>query len=172
MAHGRVESIHITATAEAAMSSVAEATALAGVGLEGDRYAARTGSFSAKPKPGRQITLIEAEAIEALERELGLVLAPGETRRNLVTRGVALNHLVGREFSVGEVRLRGHELCEPCGSLARMTGKPQIQPGLVHRGGLRAEILTGGVIRVGDAVVFSEGPDFRGSGTDGGAGRG
>ena len=135
------------------MRGVAEATAITGVGLEGDRYATRTGSFSAKPKPGRQITLIEAEAIEALERELGLVLAPGETRRNLVTRGVALNHLVGCEFRVGEVRLRGHELCEPCGDLARMTGRPQVLPGLVHRGGLRAEILTDGVIRVGDPVI-------------------
>jgi len=152
MAEGRVESIHIATTAEATMRGVSQIMAIAGVGLEGDRYATRTGSFSAKPKPGRQITLVEAEAIEALERELGLQLASGETRRNLVTRGVALNHLVGREFRVGEVRLRGHELCEPCGDLARMTGKPQILPGLVHRGGLRAEILEGGVIGVGDPV--------------------
>jgi MOSC domain-containing protein YiiM len=152
MGEGCVESIHIATTAEATMRGVSQITAIAGVGLEGDRYATRTGSFSAKPKPGRQITLVEAEAIEALERELGLQLASGETRRNLVTRGVALNHLVGREFRVGEVRLRGHELCEPCGDLARMTGKPQILPGLVHRGGLRAEILEGGVIGVGDPV--------------------
>ncbi len=149
---GRVESIHIATAAEAPMRGVAEITAVAGVGLEGDRYATRTGSFSAKPKPGRQITLVEAEAIEALGREANLVLAPGETRRNLVTRGVALNHLVGREFMVGGARLRGHELCEPCSDLARMTGKPQILPGLVHRGGLRAEILEGGLIRVGDPV--------------------
>jgi MOSC domain-containing protein YiiM len=152
MAQGRVEAIHITATAEATMRGVAEARAIAGLGLEGDRYATSQGSFSGKPKPSRQITLIEAEAIEALERELGLSLAPGETRRNLITRGVALNHLVGRDFQVGEAILRGHELCEPCGDLARMTGKPQILPGLVHRGGLRAEILTGGLIRVGDQL--------------------
>jgi MOSC domain-containing protein YiiM len=151
---GRVESIHISTTAKATMRGVAEIRAITGVGLEGDRYATRTGSFSAKDKPGRQITLIEAEAIEALELEQGLKLTPGETRRNLVTRGVALNHLVGRDFTVGEARLRGHELCEPCGDLARMTGKPQILPGLVHRGGLRAEILEGGVIRVGDSVVI------------------
>jgi MOSC domain-containing protein YiiM len=151
---GRIESIHIALAAEAVMRGVAEITAIAGVGLEGDRYASGAGSFSAKPKPGRQVTLIEAEAIEALERELGLVLAPGDSRRNLVTRGVALNHLVGREFRVGGVRLRGCELCEPCGDLARMTGRPQILPGLVHRGGLRAEILEGGVIRVGDPVVI------------------
>lgn len=67
-------------------------------------------------------------------------------------RDVALNHLVGREFTVGEVRLRGSELCEPCASLARMTGRPEILPGLVHRGGLRAEILQGDVIRVGDLI--------------------
>jgi MOSC domain-containing protein YiiM len=152
MALGRVEAIHITDAAEAAMRGVAEVTAIAGVGLEGDRYAAKKGSFSAKDKPGRQITLVEAEAIEALERELGLVLAPGETRRNVLTRGVALNHLVGRDFSVGGARLRGHELCEPCGTLARMSGKPGILAGLVHRGGLRAEILEGGLIRVGDEV--------------------
>ncbi|MCC6514264.1 MAG: MOSC domain-containing protein [Geothrix sp.] len=152
MCQGRVEAIHITPSAEAAMRSVEQVTALASVGLEGDRYATRTGSFSARPKPGRQLTLIEAEAIEALEFELGLVLTPGETRRNLVTRGVALNHLVGREFTVGSVRLRGHELCEPCADLARMTGKPQILAGLVHRGGLRAEILEGGPIRVGDLI--------------------
>ena len=151
---GRIESIHIAVSAEAAMQAVAAVQAIAGVGLDGDRYATGTGTFSAKPKPSRQITLIEAEAIAALERELGMVLGSGETRRNLVTRGVALNHLVGREFSVGGVRLRGHELCEPCGDLARMTGRLQILPGLVHRGGLRAEILEGGVIRVGDELRF------------------
>ena len=134
------------------MRAFHEIAAIEGVGLDGDRYATRSGSFSARPKPGRQLTLIEAEAIEALEFELGLVLTPGETRRNLVTRGVALNHLVGREFTVGSVRLRGHELCEPCADLARMTGKPQILAGLVHRGGLRAEILEGGPIRVGDLI--------------------
>ena len=153
MVQGRVEAIHITATAEATMRSVAEAKAIAGLGLEGDRYAASQGSFSGKPMPSRQITLIEAEAIEALERELGLHLTPGETPRNSLTRGVALNHLVGRDFQVGGATLRGHELCEPCGDLARMTGKPQILAGLVHRGGLRAEILVGGLIRVGDQVV-------------------
>lgn len=152
MSQGRVEAIHITGTAEAPMRGVAAIQAITGLGLEGDRYAAKLGSFSKKDKPGRQITLVEAEAIEALERELGLVLTPGETRRNLVTRGVALNHLVGRDFTVGGARLRGHELCEPCGDLARMTGKPAILAGLVHRGGLRAEILAGGMICVGDEV--------------------
>lgn len=152
MGEGRVESIHLASAAEGAMRHVSSVAALAGVGLEGDRYATQSGSFSAKPKPGRHVTLIESEAIEALERELGLVVGPGETRRNIVTRGIALNHLVGHEFTVGSVRLLGHELCEPCTDLARMTGKPQILPGLVHRGGLRAEILLGGEIHVGDAI--------------------
>ncbi len=151
---GCVESIHLATAAEAPMRSVAEAVALAGIGLEGDRYASRTGSFSAKPKPGRQITFIEAEAIEALERELGVALSPGETRRNVITRGVPLNHLVNREFSVGRARFLGSELCEPCKYLAGLTGKAEILPGLVHRGGLRAEILEGGTIGVGDAVCY------------------
>ena len=149
---GHVESIHISPRAEAPMEPRRDIKLLAGVGIEGDRYATATGTYSTKPKPSRQITLIEAEAIEALARELGMALAPGETRRNLVTRGVALNHLVGRDFTVGGVRLRGHELCEPCKYLAGLTGRPDILPGLIHRGGLRAEILEGGVIQVGDPV--------------------
>jgi MOSC domain-containing protein YiiM len=155
MTPGRIEAIHIAGRAEAPLVGVPEVRAIAGVGLAGDRYAERTGTYAgeAKWKPGRQITLIEAEAVEALARDLGLVVAPSETRRNLLTRGVALNHLVGVEFSVGEVRLRGFELCEPCAYLARITGKPEILPALVHRGGLRAEILSDGMIRVGDPIA-------------------
>ena len=111
------------------------------------------GSFSEKPGTGREVTLLEIEAIDALKLELGLEIEPGEARRNLVTRGVALNHLVGREFTVGEARLLGCRLCEPCSGLAAHTGKSAILPGLIHRGGLRCDILEGGVIRVGDAVV-------------------
>lgn len=152
MPTGRVESIHITPRGGAPMEARAEAVAVAGAGLEGDRYAERTGTYSTKPKAGRQVTFIEAEAIEALERELGMVLAPGETRRNVVTRGVALNHLVGREFTIGQARFLGHELCEPCKHLEALTGQPGILPGLIHRGGLRAEILQGGLIRPGDEL--------------------
>lgn len=150
MTAGRLESIHLASAAKAPMVCVQEVEALAGVGLVGDRYAAKAGRASAKP--GHQITLIEAETIEALALELNLKLEPGETRRNLITRGIALNHLVGRDFTVGEVRLHGHELCEPCSYLVRLTGKPLILPGLVHRGGLRAEILIGGVLRAGDPI--------------------
>ncbi len=152
MSEGRVEFIHVALSAGAPMEARAQVRLLAGSGIEGDRYATQTGAFSSKPKSGRQITFIEAEAIEALSRELGLALGPGETRRNVVTRGVALNHLVDCEFQVGSARFRGTELCEPCKYLVGLTGKPEILPGLIHRGGLRAEILEGGDLRVGDAV--------------------
>jgi MOSC domain-containing protein YiiM len=110
----------------------------------------RQGTFF-KPEPDFELTLIEAEAIEALKRDYNVELAPGESRRNLVTRGVALNHLVGRDFQIGGVKAHGIRLCEPCSHLQRLTGK-QVIKGLLHRGGLRAQILTQGSIRVGDAV--------------------
>jgi len=108
------------------------------------------GTFS-KPLPDRELTLIEAEAIEAVKHEYDFELAPGDARRNVVTRGVALNHLVGREFQIGDVKIRGIRLCEPCKHLQRLTGRDVIL-GLTHRGGLRAQILTEGTIHVGDPV--------------------
>jgi MOSC domain-containing protein YiiM len=122
---------------------------VAGRGLQGDRY-----FDDARDEPGRQLTLIEAEALDALARDYGCALEPGASRRNIVTRGVALNHLVGREFRVGAATLRGVKLCEPCGHLAKLT-VPAVKTGLVHRGGLRAEIVAGGTIRLGDAVEVS-----------------
>ena len=154
MAEGRIESIHIATAAGAPMLSRVEVSVTAGAGIDGDRYAAQVGKFSDKPKSGRQITFIEAEAIEALATELGITLQAGETRRNVVTRGVPLNHLVGREFEAGSVRFRGTELCEPCQYLTELTGKPGILPGLTHRGGLRAEVLQGGLLSLGDTVTF------------------
>ena len=147
---GRIESIFIAPEAAAPMQSVGEAQAVPGVGLQGDRYAAQKGTFS-KPLPDREITLIEAEAVEALRGEYDVAMAPSEARRNLVTRGVPLNHLVGREFQVGDVRIRGIRLCEPCNHLEGLTGKPVIKY-LAHRAGLRAQILTAGVVRVGDVI--------------------
>ena len=145
MANGKVEAIFIGAIRKQPMSAVTEAQAIAGAGLEGDRYAA-------KKKPDTQITLTEAEALEAAARDYKIEIAHHETRRNLLTRGIALNHLVGREFRVGSVRLRGMRLCEPCTHLEGLTGKEMIKA-LRHRGGLRAEILEGGVIKVGDAIT-------------------
>jgi len=149
--NGSVHSIHIAPAASEPTASVEEVRAVAGQGLEGDRYFNGDGTYSQTPGTGRQVTLIELEAIEALERDYEMRIEPGQARRNIVTSGVALNHLVGREFSVGEVRLRGLRLNEPCNHLAGLTDE-KVKQGLVHRGGLRCDIVSGGVIRVGDAV--------------------
>ena len=137
------------------MQSVATAKGQRGQGLEGDRYSKGLGTFSDQPGTGREITLIEIEAIQALERDYGVELEAKLTRRNLVTRGIALNHLVNREFKVGEVILRGTRLCEPCSHIEKLTRKGVVR-GLVHRGGLRADIITGGTLRVGDSIAFDE----------------
>jgi MOSC domain-containing protein YiiM len=147
---GTIEFIYIAPAATAPTVAVKEALAIPGVGLDGDRYALRQGTFF-KPEPDFELTLIEAEAIEALKRDYNVELAPGEARRNLVTRGIALNHLVGRDFQIGEVKVHGIRLCEPCDHLQRLTGR-QVIKGLRHRGGLRAQILTQGAIRVGDSL--------------------
>jgi MOSC domain-containing protein YiiM len=147
---GTIEFIYIAPAATAPALSVKEAHAIPGVGLEGDRYALRQGTFY-KPEPDFELTLIEAEAIDALKRDYNVDLPPNETRRNLVTRGVALNHLVGRDFQIGEVKAHGIRLCEPCDHLQRLTGR-QLIKGLRHRGGLRAQILTPGAIRIGDSL--------------------
>jgi MOSC domain-containing protein YiiM len=154
MLQGRVVSIHIAAVAAAPIKSVAEVIALAGRGLEGDRYAAKLGTFSKDPGSGRDVTLIESEAIEALKRDYHVELRAGESRRNIITQGISLNHLVDKEFRVGEVVLRGTRLCEPCAHLEQLTVKGALR-GLIHRGGLRAEIVKGGTIRVGDSVIVA-----------------
>jgi len=150
MWNGTVESIHIASTARGAMQAIAQVAAIPGAGLEGDRYALKLGTFY-KPEPDYELTLIEAEAIEALKRDYQIELATGDARRNIVTRNVPLNHLVGKEFAIGDVRIRGIRLCEPCDHLQKVAGQPVLK-GLLHRGGLRAQILTPGTIRVGDAV--------------------
>ena len=150
---GKVESIHIASDATGPTRALDQAVLTPGAGLEGDRYALKQGTFF-KPEPDFELTLIEAEAIEALQREYTVELTPGEARRNIVTRDVPLNHLVGKEFVIGDVRIRGIRLCEPCDHLQRVTGK-QVIKGLRHRGGLRAQILTQGTIRVGDSVTPS-----------------
>lgn len=126
--------------------------ALAGVGLEGDRYATGTGTYSGTGFGARHVTLIEQEAIDAAATEAGIEIPALETRRNIVTSGVPLNHLVDEAFRVGSVLLRGVKLAEPCTYLERITGAG-IRAPLVHRGGLRAEVLEGGEIRIGDAIA-------------------
>ena len=154
MFDGTVISINIAADAAAPMQSVNEARAVPGQGLEGDRYFEHKGTFS-KPLPDRELTLIEAEAIEAMKRELDVDYGLGDSRRNVVTRGVPLNHLAGKEFWIGEVKARGLRLCEPCSHLQKLSHE-KVLPGLVHRGGLRAQILTAGLIRVGETVKESK----------------
>ena len=150
MFEGTVISINIAPEAEALMQSVSEVRAVPGQGLEGDRYFDHKGTFS-KPQPDRELTLIEAEAIEALRSEFQVDFGLSASRRNIVTRGVPLNHLVEKEFWIGDVKARGLRLCEPCSHLQRLS-HPKVLPGLVHRGGLRAQILTEGMIRVGEIV--------------------
>jgi len=151
MWQGIVVSLHITPQADWPMRPIEEARAVPGKGIEGDRYFSGTGTYSNKPGPDREITLIEIETLEALKRDYHIDLEPRQSRRNIVTRGVALNHLVGREFRVGDVTLRGIRLCEPCLHLESLT-QPRVMKSLLHRGGLRAEILTEGIIRVGAII--------------------
>lgn len=146
---GIVEAIYVAMEATGPVKAVTQVQAVAGHGLEGDRYFNKTGTFSPKDVPDRQLTLIEGEAIEGLARDYAIELAAGDARRNIVTRGVALNHLVGREFRVGDVLLLGTRLCEPCAHLESLT-KPGVRAGLIHRGGLRAQVVAGGTITVGD----------------------
>ena len=150
---GTVISIHIAPTGAAPMKSVTNAKAVAGRGLEGDRYYSKLGTYSNQAGSGRDVTLIEIEAIEALKRDYEVQLDSGQPRRNIVTRGVALNHFVEQEFRIGDVVLRGTRLCEPCAHMEKLTVKGAMR-GLVHRGGLRAEIISGGSIRVGDTIQF------------------
>ncbi len=135
------------------MVSINEAHAVPGQGIEGDRYFLGTGHFSPHHSPSHELTLIEDETIAALNEEYpDLHLEPRDARRNVVTRGVPLNHLVGHLFQVGEVRLRGIRLCQPCLHIAQLTHH-NVLSGLINRGGLRAQIVHEGIIRIGDSIV-------------------
>ena len=155
MFRGEVVALYVAPTAGAPMEARAEVEAIAGRGLAGDRYGDAAGTYSGTrvPDAQRAVTLIEREAVAAAHDEQ-CPIEERETRRNVVTVGVPLNHLVGLTFHVGTVRLRGINLAEPCAYLEGLT-HPGARAALVHRGGLRAEVLEGGPIRVGDAVASS-----------------
>jgi len=148
VAEGRVEGIFITPNPGELPQPVDRVSAVAGSGLEGNRYFYADGAAP----PGRAVTLIAAEAVEAFVGETGIELTPAETRRNVLTRGIDVNGLVGKRFRVGDVECVGVELCEPCAHLQSLT-KPGVLTGLVHRAGLNADLVTDGEIAVGDAVV-------------------
>jgi MOSC domain-containing protein YiiM len=137
---GSVEGIHVAA-AESQLPQPVEAVEVTADGVVGDRYG-----------EARDLTLIEAEALEGLLADTGIELSAAESRRQVLTRGIRLNDLVGQRFSVGGVECVGQELCEPCAHLQGLT-QPGVLRGLVHRGGLRADIVSGGRIAVGDAVA-------------------
>jgi MOSC domain-containing protein YiiM len=145
---GVVEQIVIRPVREELPIQVERAEARAGQGLEGDCY------FAAEPsdRNGKDLTLIEAEALEALEAETGIRLTHLESRRNVLTRGVRLNDLVGKRFRVGGAECIGVVLNEPCSHLESLT-QPGVLRGLVHRGGLRVNVVAGGTIAVGDELV-------------------
>jgi hypothetical protein len=147
---GTVELIALATEAEGPMKAASAAEAIEGRGLLGDRYERQAGTFSNPKGGGYDLTLVEAEALEELSSK-GVELAPIEARRNIVVRGIALDDLIGRRFRVGEVECYGQRRCEPCSHLERLT-RPGALRGLVHRGGLRADVLSGGRIRTGDSV--------------------
>lgn len=141
---GVIEALVVAPAAEAPVVLLEETVAVPGLGLEGDRYAAGAGTF-ASGRAGSALTLIDAAVLESLGGDI-------DHRRNVVVRGTDLNALVGRDFSLGEVRCRGRRLCEPCAHLDRLNGGGILRP-LVHRGGLRADIVVGGTVRVGDRLT-------------------
>ena len=151
---GVIELIALATEAEGPMKAVSAAEAIEGRGLLGDRYERKVGTFSDPRGRGYDLTLVEAEALEELSAS-GVDLPPAEARRNLVVRGIALDDLIGRRFRVGEVECLGQRRCEPCAHLERLT-RPGVLRGLVYRGGLRADVLSGGMIRTGHRVEAVE----------------
>jgi MOSC domain-containing protein YiiM len=151
---GTIQEILVSPASAAPMQSIQEALLVAGRGIEGDRYANDQGTFSPKlkGKPDKEVTLIESEEIEAFNAQTLFGYPNGAFRRNLVTRGIRLNDLSGKEFTIGSVRLRGIRLCEPCATLAGQLGQEVLQH-MVHKCGLRAEVLQGGAIHTGDKVA-------------------
>jgi MOSC domain-containing protein YiiM len=133
------------------MRSFGELMLEAGVGVVGDRYALRRGFYSDRHHDGRQVSLFESEALQAIERDYKILLAPTDHRRNITTQGVPLNHLVGKRFSVGGTLLEGVMLSVPCRHIEQITGKG-IFDAMVHRSGLMARIVRGGPVRVGDLI--------------------
>jgi MOSC domain-containing protein YiiM len=151
----RVIEIYVGPQREAPMQFVRQVQAIAGKGLAGDRYAIGTGSYS-NSKGIRDVTLIEIEDLWDFYRTSGMDLHPGLTRRNIVTEGIRLSDLVGSPFSIGPVSFLGLRPCPPCRHLAKLVGLPEVLHGLAHSGGIYAQVLSGGLIGIGDPVIPSD----------------
>lgn len=151
---GLVTHLHVTPRAFLPMRGMDAIELVAGEGIVGDRYrlGTETGFYSDKPEDGRQVTLFEAEALECIQRDHGITLAPDEHRRNVTTRGVPLTHLVGRRFRLGRCLLEATRLSIPCRHIEAILEKPVFDP-MINRSGLNCRILEGGTVRVGDAVT-------------------
>ena len=149
---GFVEGLFKCAIAGEEMEIRESLNLIEGRGIEGDRYLLGTGYYSRRPHEDRQVTLIESETLDAIERDQGIAFPPQETRRNIVTRGVPLAHLVGRNFRIGDTVLFGGRLNVPCKYLEDLNDRPGIFNALVNRSGLNARIISGGEIRLGDPI--------------------
>lgn len=150
---GCVAHLHITPRAFLPMRAMEEIELVPGIGILGDRYAldAETGFHSHKKEPGRDVTLLEEEALEDIRRDYGVVLLPEEHRRNVTTRGVPLNHLVGKRFWLGAALLECTRLSKPCAHIEEVTGKKVFDP-MVHRSGINCRVIEGGKVRLGDII--------------------
>ena len=146
-AQGSVVGIYIGQDESGPIASRDSVEAVAGHGLKGDRYFNEEGW----DEPKKELTLVEIEAVEGANREYDLDIKPEDMRRQIVTRGVPLNHLVGRDFKIGDVTCRGIKIANPCSHLQRLSGKKVLKT-MMHRGGLRAQILESGTIKVGDSI--------------------
>ena len=151
---GSVAALYITPKASGAMVSVSEVRAFADRGLDGDRFFRE--SWTKANRPDKAVSLIEEETLEDAARELGIDQLAEKSRRNIVTRGVPLIDLLHREFTLGGVLMRGIRLFEPCGHLQKVSRIPAIFAALEHRSGLKAAILSDGVIRVGDSIALRQ----------------
>jgi len=154
MSHPELVSIHISPRGGEPMQPLQEVEAVAGKGLAGDRYLLNVGTYSKRASPHRQVTLMETEVFTALKRDHDIELSYNESRRNLITRGVPLPHLVGEVFYVGPVKFRGLLINEPCAYFEKLVSKPGIEAALLHRSGINAEVLEGGTLHVGDKVTY------------------
>ena len=137
----------------APMKKVDQLYALAGRGIEGDRYFLGTGTYSKSPEPGRQVTLIKSEVLESLKNKLEINVKPEESRRNILTQGIEINDLIGTEFYVGTVRLRAHRITQPCLYLEKLLDQPGLYKELWDNGGISCEILSDGVIKERDIIT-------------------